>query len=189
MKPRLLLHLCCAPCSTYVVRALRASFDVTGCFYNPNIHPEDEYQVRLKAMRDYARQIGLDVVELPYDPDQWFEAIRGHEADPEGGERCVLCYRIRLEPVARLARERGYSYFAATWTVSPYKRASTINAIGRTLGDQEGVTFYEADFKKRDGFKISGQMSREAGLYRQDYCGCIFSRQERNRRKSERTSC
>jgi len=161
---------------------------VTGCFYNPNIHPRDEYQLRLKEMRRYARQIGLDVVELPYDPDHWFEAIQGHEADPEGGERCVLCYRIRLEPVARLARERGYLYFATTLTVSPHKRASTINPLGREIGNREGMTFYEADFKKREGFKISCQISREAGLYRQDYCGCIFSRQERERRRRHRAS-
>ena len=188
MKPRLLLHICCAPCSTYVVRLLRTSFDVTGCFYNPNIHPEDEYRIRLREMRRYACQIGLDLVELEYDPDHWFEAIQGHEADPEGGVRCILCYRIRLEPVAQLARERGDPLFATTLTVSPHKRASMINPIGHEVGERAGVTFYEVDFKKKDGFKISCQMSREAGLYRQDYCGCIFSRRERDRRSSEKAS-
>lgn len=151
---------------------------MTGCFYNPNIHPEDEYQVRLREMRCYAYQIRLDVVEIQYDPDRWFEAIGGHEADPEGGERCILCYRTRLEPVARQAREQGYPYFTTTLTISPHKRASAINPIGRELAKQESVTFYEADFKKGDGFKISVQMSHDAGLYRQNYCGCVFSRRE-----------
>jgi len=133
-------------------------------------------------MRRYAEEIGLRMFVAEYEVDRWYEAIKGTEQEPEGGKRCAICYRFRLERTARLARERGIFHFATTLTVSPHKKAAVINPIGRALAEQTGATFYEADFKKRDGFKISCQMSREAGLYRQNYCGCIFSKLERERR-------
>ncbi len=181
-KPPLLLHICCAPCSTYVVRTLREHFDVVGYFCNPNIHPEAEYALRLREMKRYAENIGLRMIVAEYEVDRWYEAISGTEQEPEGGKRCAICYRFRLERTARFAQEQGIPNFASTLTVSPHKKAAVINPIGRALAEQTGAAFYEADFKKRDGFKISCRMSREAGLYRQDYCGCIFSKQERERR-------
>ena len=178
----LLLHICCAPCATYVVRALREHFEVVGVFYNPNIHPEEEYLLRLREARRYAAQIGLKVFVSDYEVDRWYEAIRGTEQEREGGKRCAICYQLRMEQTARFAQAHGISHFATTLTVSPHKKAAVINPIGRELADLYGAAFYEADFKKRDGFKISCQMSREAGLYRQSYCGCIFSKRERERK-------
>ncbi|MCK5329449.1 MAG: epoxyqueuosine reductase QueH, partial [Candidatus Latescibacteria bacterium] len=175
-KPTLLLHICCAPCATYVVRTLRERFDVVGYFCNPNIHPEEEYALRLREMKRYAEEIGLRMIVAEDETDRWYEATRGTEQEPEGGERCAICYRFRMERAACFAREHGIFHFATTLTISPHKKAAVIHPIGRELADLYGAAFYEADFKKRNGFKISCRMSREAGLYRQDYCGCIFSK-------------
>ncbi|MFH1006228.1 MAG: epoxyqueuosine reductase QueH [Candidatus Latescibacterota bacterium] len=178
-KPTLLLHLCCAPCATYVVKTLREHFDLVGYFCNSNIHPEEEYALRLGEMTRYAEQIGLRMIVADYDPERWYEAIGGMEQEPEGGSRCAICIHLRMEETARYARERGVLHFATTLTVSPHKRASMIHPIGRELAEEYGGMFYEADFKKKDGFKISCRMSQEAGLRRQDYCGCRFSKQEK----------
>jgi predicted adenine nucleotide alpha hydrolase (AANH) superfamily ATPase len=182
-KPALLLHLCCAPCSTYVVRTLREHFDVVGYFCNPNIQPEAEYALRFREMKRYSEEIGLRMIGAEYEVDRWREATKGTEQEPEGGKRCAICYRFRMEKTAHFAQEHGIPHFATTLTVSPHKKAAVIHPIGRELADLYGAAFYEADFKKRDGFKISCQMSREVGLYRQDYCGCIFSKLERERKK------
>jgi hypothetical protein len=155
---------------------------VSGHFYNPNIHPPEEYQRRLLEMEGYARRIGLPLLMGGYDVERWREAVRGLEAEPEGGARCLVCYRLRLAETAALAQQEGFSHFTTTLSISPHKRAEAINAIGRELGARYGLEFYAADFKKKDGFAHSLRLSREAGLYRQDYCGCIFSLEERRRR-------
>lgn len=179
---RLLLHLCCAPCSTQVVRALKDQFQVTGHFYNPNIHPEDEYRRRAAEMESYASTIGLPLVISHYETARWREAVRGLEGEPEGGARCLVCYRLRLQETATVAQREGFTHFTTTLSISPHKRAEAINGIGMEIGSIYGVEFYAADFKKKDGFTASLRLSREAGLYRQDYCGCEFSLREREKR-------
>ena len=182
-KPGFLLHCCCAPCSTYPLRILREDFNVTAFFYNPNIHPRKEYIARKEEMESFAARWGVPLIVGEYDVKEWFRRVKGYEDEPEGGARCEICYRMRLEKTVKLAREKGIPFFGTTLTISPHKKAVVINRIGKELGEIWGVNFYEADFKKKDGFKISCQISREEGLYRQDYCGCIFSLRERNRRK------
>jgi len=174
-KPKLLLHICCAPCSTHVVRVLKENHDLTGHFYNPNIHPKAEYLKREEEMKQYARKIGLELVCAEYDDSRWFDITRGMENVPEGGERCFLCYRMRLEKAAQYAAEHGYQFVATTLSISPHKNAAKINEIGSEVADSYGLKFYTADFKKGGGFEKSVRMSKEAGLYRQSYCGCIFS--------------
>ena len=174
-KPGILLHVCCAPCATYVVEALRPSFGVTGYFYNPNVHPESEYILRKEEAERFTSRAAFPFHTGEYDVERWFDLVKGHEDDPEGGERCAICYRMRLEEAARFAGVHGFECFATTLSVSPHKSAAIINRIGRELGARYGIEFYEADFKKRDGFKISCRISRELGLYRQSYCGCVFS--------------
>lgn len=174
-RPKLLLHICCGPCATHVIELLRPQYDLTGYFYNPNVHPEEEYGRRLEAMEGYARRIGLPFIVEEYDPDNWFTQVRGLEQEPEGGKRCEVCFRMRLERVADYASQHGFPYFATTLSISPHKSAQTINRIGTELAERHGLRFHAADFKQEDGFKISCQMSKELGLYRQNYCGCVFS--------------
>ncbi|MFQ5816192.1 MAG: epoxyqueuosine reductase QueH [Candidatus Hydrothermarchaeaceae archaeon] len=183
-KPGLLLHICCAPCSTHVVEKLMGSYDVTGFFYNPNIHPRDEYVHRLETARGYAGKIGVELLEGEYDVERWMEATRGYENEPEGGARCPICYRLRLEETAKRAKAGGYDYFATTLTISPHKKAAVINPIGMEMAEKYGVNFHGEDFKKKDGFGHSVEMSKEHGLYRQEYCGCVYSREERPKRLS-----
>jgi predicted adenine nucleotide alpha hydrolase (AANH) superfamily ATPase len=178
-RKKLLLHCCCAPCGTHPFRALRGQYDVTVYFDNPNIHPAGEYQARLEEIRALAERWHFTLVEGEYDSVGWFDAVRGHEEEPEGAARCAICYRIRLERAARTAKSLGMDCFATTLSVSPHKNAKTINRIGKEAGGLIGIQFVEADFKKMDGFKISCELSRAEGLYRQDYCGCIFSRRGR----------
>lgn len=183
VKPRMLLHICCAPCSTHVVEKLRDSYDVTGFFYNPNIHPDGEYERRLATARTYARSTGLELLEGEYEVARWMEATRGLESEPEGGARCPLCYRLRLEETALRAKAGGYEYFATTLTISPRKKAGVINPIGMEIAVKYGLNFHADDFKKKDGFKRSVEMSREHGLYRQDYCGCVYSMRDKKKEK------
>ena len=177
--PKLLLHCCCAPCGTHPLRLLGERFDVTGYFDNPNIQPEEEYLARLTEIRGLAERWGFPVIEGTYDSESWLSAIRGHEDEPEGSARCEICYRFRLEKTAGKAKSFGMDGFATTLSVSPHKKAEIINRIGRETGGHAGIPFVEADFKKKDGFRISCELSRAEGLYRQDYCGCMFSRRER----------
>lgn len=180
-KPRLLLHICCAPCSTYPIKALQEEYDVELFFYNPNIHPEEEHNVRFEEARKYARKIGFEFHESDYDTNIWFNCTKGLEDEPEGGARCEVCYRIRLGRTAQFALANGIRNFTTTLSVSPHKKAESINRIGRAIGDIYSLNFYEADFKKKEGFKIAAQLAREAGLYRQNYCGCVYSTKRRNR--------
>ncbi len=184
-KPKMLLHICCAPCSTHVIKMLQDDYDVTGFFYNPNIHPRDEYEHRLETAREYSEAIGLDLIEGDYDIKRWLEATEGYKDEPEGGARCPICYRLRLEEAAKHAAAEKYDFFATTLTISPRKKAEVINPIGLEMAVEYGVRFYEGDFKKKDGFKHSVEMSKAHGLYRQDYCGCIYSQLERERIRKE----
>jgi predicted adenine nucleotide alpha hydrolase (AANH) superfamily ATPase len=185
-KKRMLLHCCCAPCGTHPIRLLQKNFNVVPYFYNPNIHPKDEYEMRRNEMKTLMDRWHFSLIEDIYDINHWFERIKGYENEPEGGERCALCYRIRLKRTALYARENGFDYFATTLSISPHKKAAMINVIGKELEKKYNVQYYEADFKKKNGFKISCQISKEEGLYRQRYCGCIFSQKEFKKKEMRR---
>lgn len=176
-KPRLLLQSCCGPCSTYVLRYLTKYFEITLLYYNPNIQPREEYELRLENQRKVlAAMPEVHILECNYDGEAYDEAVRGLEAEPEGGARCTVCFELRLEECARLAAEGKFDYFCTTLTVSPHKDAQRINTIGQVLGERYGVQWLPSDFKKREGYKQSIQLSQELGLYRQDYCGCLYSK-------------
>ena len=179
-RPRLLLHSCCAPCSSAVLERLNAAFDIGIFYYNPNIAPEEEFERRAEEQLRLAgalpHQGRIDVIRGAYDPQRFYDAVRGHEDDPEGGARCEICFRLRLRETAYLARQRGDDYFTTTLSISPLKDARLLNAIGRELSAEVGVPWLPADFKKRNGYKRSCELSALYGLYRQDYCGCVFSR-------------
>lgn len=176
-RPRLLLHSCCGPCSSAVIERLAPHFELTVYYYNPNIQPEEEYRRRLMTQRQLVEALGGAVlVEGDYDPDAFLAAVRGLEAEPEGGDRCTACFRLRLEATARRAAEGGFDFFCTTLSVSPHKDAARLNAIAEELAAAYGVRALPADFKKREGYKRSLELSKEHGLYRQDYCGCLFSK-------------
>ncbi len=170
------MHACCAPCATHVVNVLREKYEVVAYFYNPNIHPESEYHLRLKNMIKLAEVYELPLIVGEYEVDRWFKKIKGYENEREGGKRCEKCFELRLKETAKLAKEIGASIFTTTLTISPHKNAKTINNIGKNLEDKYKIKFLEADFKKKDGFKKSVEESKRLGLYRQNYCGCIFSK-------------
>ena len=174
-KPSLLLHICCAPCSTHVLNILERDFNVSANFYNPNIHPPTEHNLRQAEARRYCRARNTELIVPAYKPRDWFTIIKGHEKEPERGERCALCFRMRLEETARKAASRRFEYFGTTLSISPHKNANLINSIGKEIGEQPGVRFLEADFKKENGFKISCELSRSQWMYRQEHCGCIYS--------------
>ncbi len=175
MKPKLLLHICCGPCSTEVIRRLKDDYEVVGFFYNPNICPEEEYSKRLMEVQRISALWRVLVDVGPYDHERFLAAARGLEAEPEGGKRCLACYRLRLEEAARRAAGNGCTHLATTLTIAPMKRAAVINSIGHEAAAQHGLVFIQEDWKKRDGFKRSIELSRDLGLYRQHYCGCEFS--------------
>ena len=179
-RPRLLLHSCCGPCSSYVLEYLTRYFEVFLSYYNPNIQPREEYDLRLENQLCVLGRIpGVTLVPCGYDGGAYDEAVRGLEDEPEGGARCTECFKLRLDFAAREAKRLGCDYFATTLTVSPHKDAQRINAIGEALAGKYGVKWLPGDFKKRDGYKRSIELSREFGLYRQDYCGCLYSKTER----------
>ena len=181
-RPRLLLQSCCGPCSSYVLEALTPFFRVTVLYYNPNIQPRAEYDLRLENQRKIIAALptpsAVDILECDYDGEKYDAAVKGLESEPEGGTRCTVCFRLRLEETAKRASELGYDWFCTTLTVSPHKDAERLNQIGRALGERYGVPFLPSDFKKREGYKRSIQLSNEYGLYRQDYCGCLYSKSE-----------
>lgn len=177
--PSLLLHVCCAPCASSVLEVLYGHFAITVAYYNPNITEEAEYRYRYEELRRYVSERGMTGVrflEVPYDPEAFFETVRGREEDPEGGARCSLCFDQRLRYTAERAREGGYDYFATTLTVSPLKNAAVLNAIGERVGNEVGARYLPSDFKKKNGYQRSIALSREYNLYRQNYCGCVFSK-------------
>ena len=177
---KLLLHSCCAPCLTHPLLELQKDFEVTLFFYNPNIHPRTEYEMRLAEAKRYCKD-KCEILEGSYDLENWFEKIRGLEDEPERGKRCKICYEIRLAKTAELAAKSAFQFFATTLSISPHKNANWLNEIGRELSIKHGVDFLESNWKKCDGFRKSVEMSAEARLTRQNYCGCIFSRQARDK--------
>lgn len=175
-KSKLLLHICCAGCGAYISRLLKQNFQVTLYFYNSNIFPKSEHDKRLVETKRIAKEFGLSLIVGGYNHKDWLEKIKGHENDPEKGERCIICYKDRLESTAKIAQKSQFNLFTTTLSISPYKDAKAISQIGNELAVQYNVKFLDKDFKKEDGFKKSVQLSRELGLYRQNYCGCEFSR-------------
>ena len=180
-KPRLLLHSCCGPCSSYVIEYLSEFFDITVYFYNPNIHPQEEYLHRFQTQRQLVEKLGGAVlIEGEYEPERYFEAVKGYEDCAEGGKRCNLCIGERLAQTAQKAKEGGYDWFATTLTVSPHKNAQSINEMVFALSQKYGIKWLPSDFKKREGYKRSIELSTQYELYRQDYCGCTFSLKNKN---------
>lgn len=181
--PRLLLHSCCAPCSSYVLEYLSRYFEITVFYYNPNIYPPEEFGKRVEEQKRLIAQLPaehpISFLDGPYEPERFYEMAKGLEQIPEGGERCFKCYRLRLSETAEMARAGKYDYFTTTLSISPLKNAEKLNEIGGQLAKDYGVDYLYSDFKKRNGYKRSTELSREYGLYRQDYCGCVFSMRER----------
>ena len=181
-KPTLLLHSCCAPCSSYVLEYLASHFQITDFYYNPNISPKQEYEERREELRRLIDEMGLagsvTFLEGEYRPEEFYAMAKGMENLPEGGERCFLCYEMRLREAAVQAKELGLDYFATTLTISPLKNAQKLNEIGERLAAEYGVAHLPSDFKKKNGYKRSVELSAEHHLYRQNYCGCVFSKRQ-----------
>ncbi len=182
-KKAILVHACCASCSSYVLEHLAGTYEVTAYFFNPNIHPDEEYALRLAEMRSVCGGLALRFVEGDFSKDRWWKEILPFRELPEKSERCWTCYRFRLEETARKAAELGIPLFTTTLSVSPHKSYERIALFGGEAAAKHGVEFLAEDFKKKDGFKISVARSRERGLTRQDYCGCIMSREEALKRR------
>lgn len=185
-RPGLLLQCCCGPCGSYVLEYLSRHFEVTALFYNPNIYPAGEHDKRLFWLKKVLESNGAGIMDCNYEPEKFDLAARGLENEPEGGARCTECFRLRLRETARRAKEGGFDYFCTTLTVSPYKDAERINALGLELEKESGVKWLPSDFKKREGYKRSIELSRSMGLYRQAYCGCRFSLKEEQGREERR---
>lgn len=225
--PSLLLHACCAPCSSYCLEYLRQYFDLTVFYYNPNITQDEEYSKRVEEEKrliealnaqtyvDARQRTGEDaseregksgggdegslllreqvpeeycrikIIEGTYEPARFYEIAKGLEQCPEGGERCFRCYEMRLRESAKVAAKQHFDYFTTTLTISPLKNAAKLNEIGERLGEEYGVAFLPSDFKKKNGYRRSIELSKEYHLYRQDYCGCVYSRMERERQKGQ----
>ena len=183
--PRLLLHSCCAPCSSYVLEYLNRYFEITVFYYNPNIYPESEYTKRIWEQQELISRMPfvhpVSFLAGPYDQERFYKMARGLEHVKEGGERCLKCYELRLSEAARMAVKTEADYFTTTLSISPLKNADRLNEIGMRLGEEYGVPYLPSDFKKKNGYKRSIELSREYDLYRQDYCGCEFSMNQRRR--------
>jgi predicted adenine nucleotide alpha hydrolase (AANH) superfamily ATPase len=188
--PRLLLHSCCAPCSSYVLEYLSRYFEITDYFYNPNIAPSEEYDRRASELERLVTEMPLEhpvhVVCAQYDPAPFEELAKGLEKEPEGGKRCMLCYRLRLEEAAREAKRREIPLFTTTLTISPMKNAQALNEIGEAVAKKYGVAFLPSDFKKKNGYLRSIRLSEIHHLYRQDFCGCVYSQREAEERRREK---
>ena len=183
--PRLLLHSCCAPCSSYVLEYLSEFFYITDFYYNPNISPADEYRKRVNELQRLIREMPMkhpvEFVEGIYDPDRFYEMAKGKEDIPEGGERCFECFEMRLREAAREAVRLHMDYFTTSLSISPLKDAQKLNEIGIRLGKEYGIPYLASDFKKKNGFRRSTELSREYNLYRQNYCGCVYSKRQAER--------
>lgn len=181
--PSLLLHSCCAPCSSYCLEYLSQYFKITVLYYNPNLFPAGEYERRVSEQKKLVSALPtkypVTLVEMKGEPEEFYSAVKGLEHIREGGERCFACFRLRLERAARYAKENGFDFFTTTLTISPLKNAQKLNEIGEATGEKFGVRHLPSDFKKKNGYKRSVELSKVYGLYRQDYCGCVFSKRER----------
>ena len=183
--PSLFLHSCCAPCSSYVLEYLSDFFYITVFYYNPNIYPDEEYDKRVKEQRTFIERLParypIRFEEGTFDKERFYAMAKGLEEVPEGGERCFGCYELRLREAAERAKERNMDYFTTTLSISPLKNAQKLNEIGLALAEEYGIKYLVSDFKKKNGYKRSVELSREYDMYRQDYCGCVFSKQQRER--------
>ena len=178
--PKILLHSCCGPCSTECITRLTKYFDITVLYYNPNIEPQEEYEKRkqeqIRFIKEFKPINKLDFMDCDYDNASFERMTEGLEKEPEGGKRCHKCYELRLKKTANIAKEKGYDFFGTTLTVSPYKNSQIINEIGQKISKETNVEFLYSDFKKEDGYKKSIELSKEYNLYRQNYCGCHYSK-------------
>ncbi len=179
-KKKLLLHSCCGPCSSSVIERLKNYFDITVLYYNPNIEPYEEYLKRKNEQIRLLKELKVNYLDIDYLNEEYHNKVIGFENEPENGKRCPLCYELRMEKAAKLAKENGYDYFCTTLTVSPHKPSKIINEIGLKLQDKYQMPYLLSDFKKEDGYKRSIELSKEYNLYRQDYCGCLYSKRNNN---------
>jgi predicted adenine nucleotide alpha hydrolase (AANH) superfamily ATPase len=186
MKKRLLLHVCCCPCAVYVYKKLAQDYDVTCFFYNPNIQPVKEYEFRKKELERIAASLNWDVVYADYHIDEWFQRVKGHEKDPERGERCSICFNMRLRETFQYAKENAFDVVTATLSISPYKATRQINAEGEQLSQEFGIEFLPENFKKQDGFNVGKKMATDLGVQHQDYCGCTYSQAEKELRQRKK---
>lgn len=181
--PKLLLHSCCAPCSSYVIEYLSSYFKILVFYYNPNLYPDEEYEKRVKEQMRFIQAFPakhpVEFLSGDFEKERFYEAVKGLEQEPEGGARCFACYRLRLTETARTAKRLGMDYFTTTLSISPLKNAVKLNEIGEELAEEYGVAYLPSDFKKKNGYHRSVELSKEYGMYRQDYCGCIFSYQRK----------
>lgn len=179
VTPSLLLHSCCAPCSSYCLEYLTDYFNITIYYYNPNISYKEEYdrrvQEQIRLIKALPVKNPVSFLEGVYEPEAFYQIAKGLENQPEGGDRCFACYELRLREAAKCAKEHGFDYFTTTLSISPHKNAAKLNEIGERAGSEHGVSYLNSDFKKRNGYKRSIELSREYDLYRQDYCGCVYS--------------
>ena len=190
-RPSLLLHVCCAPCSSYVIEYLEKYFDITLYFYNPNITSASEFAYRLEELMRFVEERKGNIIKIivpDHDPCDFFDAVKGYEDIPEGGARCFICYEQRLRKTAEDAKRLGFDYFTTTLSVSPYKNADVLCKLGSELENELGVKYLTSDFKKKGGYLRSIELSSIYGLYRQDFCGCIYSENEAESRRSLRVS-
>ncbi len=190
--PSLLLHSCCAPCSSYCLEYLSQYFKITVLYYNPNLYPAEEYDRRVSEQRRLIAALPseneISLVEMRGEPEEFYLAVKGLEHIREGGERCFACFRLRLERAAEYAGKNGFDYFTTTLTISPLKNAAKLNEIGEEVAERFNVRHLPSDFKKKNGYKRSVELSKTYELYRQDYCGCVFSKREREQAEKERNS-
>jgi len=186
-KPTLLLHSCCAPCSSYVLEYLSQFFRITVFYYNPNIFPPIEYEKRsreqMKLIQSMDTKYPVEFIKAVYREQEFYNQVKDYEDTPEGGKRCFLCYQLRLRQTAQKGKELGFDYFTTTLSISPLKNAATINEIGEALAKEQDIRYLVSDFKKKNGYQRSVQLSKAYHLYRQDYCGCIFSQKEREAKR------
>ena len=181
-KKTLLLHACCAPCSSAVLERIAEYFDITILYYNPNITEKEEYEKRLQELEKFVNEINLDNIKVMpgrYQPEEFFEMSKGLEQEKERGKRCYQCYKLRLEETAKIAEQQNFDFFTTTLSISPYKNSKWLNEIGVDLDKKYQSTYLYADFKKKNGYKRSIELSKQYNLYRQDYCGCIYSKKEK----------
>lgn len=183
--PTLLLHSCCAPCSSYCLEYLSNYFHITVFYYNPNIYPEEEYVKRVEEQRHFIERLPvkhkIDFVEGAFEKERFYETVRGYEDCKEGGERCFRCYELRLAETAKLAKQMRMDYFTTTLSISPLKNSDKLNEIGEKVGQQYGIAHLNSDFKKKNGYKRSVELSNEYEMYRQYYCGCVYSKKQRDK--------
>lgn len=175
-RKSVLLHTCCGPCSSACIERLREYLDVTVYYYNPNVEPMDEYLKRKETQIKLLEELDIPYIDADYDNDYYRASVKGLESEKEGGARCPVCFKIRLKRTAEVAKEHGFDYFCTSLTVSPHKNSDIINKIGHAIGEEVGIKFLYSDFKKREGYKRSIELSKEYDLYRQDYCGCLFAK-------------